>query len=136
VGCAGSVHGPASACCRQEALKYSPLPETAAVEIGDAIEQGAGGGEIPPELQQAIEAGKEQISKLTEENQQLRQDQENKVAKLSIDKQDADTRRIKAEGDLSLETMQQRIDALHATVDRLLAAHQATKQDEGSADGY
>jgi hypothetical protein len=118
------------------ALKYSPLPETAAVEIGDAIEQGAGGGEIPPELQQAIEAGKEQISKLTEENQQLRQDQENKVAKLSIDKQDADTRRIKAEGDLSLETMQQRIDALHATVDRLLAAHQATKQDEGSADGY
>jgi hypothetical protein len=103
------------------ALKYSPLPETVADDLGDAIVEGAGQGGIPPELQQAIQQGQQRIQQLEQENAALKSDQGLQAQKNAIAQQDADTRRMKAEGDLSLEAMQQRIDSLHQTVAHLVA---------------
>nr|WMC99332.1 portal protein [Aminobacter aminovorans] len=44
-------------------------------------------GQIPPELQKAIEDGKQQIAKLTEENQSLKTDQSAEMAKIEAQKQ-------------------------------------------------
>jgi hypothetical protein len=79
------------------ALQASPLPESIANALGDAI-AGADGGqqELPPEVMQAIEAGKQQIAQLTKENEQLKADRQVEVGKLTIDKQNADSKRIQA----------------------------------------
>lgn len=86
----------------QIALKYSPLPESAAKELGDAITEGAGGG-VPPELQQKISEGEQQIQQLTTENAQLKQANANKTEENAVKQQEvavknkeADTKRIEA----------------------------------------
>lgn len=86
------------------ALKYSPLPETAAKELGEAISQaGQGGGGVPPEMQQAISQGQQQIQQLTQENAALKDKREIEQGNLQIKQQqvgvaqaDAETRRIAA----------------------------------------
>lgn len=104
------------------ALQYSPLPETAATELGDAI-AGAGGQQIPPEVQQLIEAGKQQIAELTQENQQLKDKSQIEAAKVGVQQRDANTRQMKVEGDQSLAAMQQRLDLLTAAVSHLTKAN-------------
>jgi hypothetical protein len=111
------------------ALKYSPLPETAAIEIGDAIAEGAGQGQIPPELQQAIRQGQQRIQQLEQENQKLKGDQALEAQKNEINQQDADTRRLKVESDDRLGELETQVKALTAMI-------HATKQDEGNANGY
>lgn len=79
------------------ALKYSPLPESAAKELGDAIAEAAKGPEIPPELQQQIEQGQARIGELETENAGLKSSQQIDQAKVQIAAQDSDTKRMTAE---------------------------------------
>lgn len=78
------------------ALKYSPLPETAAKELGDAITEAAQGPEVPPEMQQAMQEGQERIAELEQENAALKQRGEVEVAKVVVADKDAETRRMAA----------------------------------------
>lgn len=88
------------------ALKYSPLPESAAKELGEAIAQAAHPqqqGGVPPEMQQAIQQGQQQIQQLTQENAALKDKAQIDAAKVQVDQQkvsvaqtDAETRRIAA----------------------------------------
>lgn len=55
-------------------------------DIAEELEE-MGNGEIPPELQKAIEEGKQQIQQLTEENQQLKMDQSAEQAKMAAQAQ-------------------------------------------------
>lgn len=57
-------------------------------EIAEEMEA-ASSGQLPPQVQQMIEQGKEQIAKLTEENQQLKMDRSMDEAKLQADIQQA-----------------------------------------------
>lgn len=57
-------------------------------------------GQIPPEVQKAIEDGKQQIAKLTEENQQLKMDQSANMAKVQAETQ----------GDMQKLAVQKQID--------------------------
>ena len=84
------------------ALKYSPLPETAAKELGEAIAGAAGGGEgqIPPEVQEMIQQGQARIAELEQELAAVRQDKSIDAAKVQIADKDADTRRMKVVGDM------------------------------------
>lgn len=81
------------------ALKYSPLPETAAQELGEALDGAEQGPEIPPEVQQGIADGQKQIADLTAENQALKADRSVESARVGVAAQDAQTRRIKAVSD-------------------------------------
>lgn len=88
----------------QVALKYSPLPETAAEELGKAIGEAAQGPQVPPELQKAMQDGQAQIQSLTEENQQLKAKltaQQGKTmvdaARVDVERQNADTRQFQAQ---------------------------------------
>jgi hypothetical protein len=58
-------------------------------EIAEELEAMSGGPQIPPEVQQAIEEGKQIIAKLQEENQQLKGDRSMEEAKLAADMQKA-----------------------------------------------
>ncbi len=81
------------------ALRFSPLPESAAKELGDAITSAAEGPEqpeIPPEMQQMIEQGQARIAELEAENADLLGKREIEQAKVTIDQQDSETKRIKA----------------------------------------
>jgi hypothetical protein len=106
-------------------LQNSPLPESTAKELGDILAK-AGGGEIPPELEQMIEAGKQQIAQLQQENAQLKDKSQIDVAKVGVAQQDADTRRMKVEGDHSLEAMDQRITLLTTAVHAIIK-HQGSQ---------
>jgi hypothetical protein len=78
--------------------RYSPLPESVAKEIGDALAKAGGRSpEIPPELQQMIEQGKQRIAELEQENAQLKDKSQIDAAKVGVQQQDADTRRLKVE---------------------------------------
>jgi hypothetical protein len=55
-------------------------------EIAEELEQ-MGQPQIPPDLQQAIEEGKQQIAQLTEENQKLKQDHSLDAAELQMKQQ-------------------------------------------------
>ena len=59
-------------------------------------------GQIPPELQKAIEDGKQQIAKLTEENQSLKTDQSAEMAKVEAQKQ---LDMVKIQGQREIEMM-------------------------------
>jgi hypothetical protein len=82
-------------------LKASPLPESTARELGDILAKAGGPPEIPPELQQAITEGKQQIAELTAENAQLKDKSQIDGIKAVATKQDADTRRMKAVADIA-----------------------------------
>jgi hypothetical protein len=83
------------------ALEASPLPETIAKRLGDAISEAAQGPQVPPQLQQAIEQGQQRIQQLEQENQQLKQKGGIETAKVGVQQQDAETRRIKAFADIA-----------------------------------
>jgi hypothetical protein len=103
-------------------LKYSPLPQAASQELAQAI-----GGQLPPEVQQQIQQGQQQIAQLTQENQQLKADRSVDQGKLQIEGFKAQTDRaakLKPEQqdggqlDLILKAMEQRFDAMEAQRDR------------------
>lgn len=78
------------------ALKASPLPESVATELGEAIAGSANGPQVPPEVQKAIQEGQQRIAELEAENARLKGDQSLEAAKVGIQKQDSDTRRLTA----------------------------------------
>jgi hypothetical protein len=106
------------------ALKASPLPESVADELGKAI---AGGGQpqVPPELQQLVEQGKARIQELETENARLKDDRQVEAAKVGVNQQDADTRRLKVAGDQHIAAMDQRLNQLTSAVESLVSVHQA-----------
>ncbi len=77
------------------ALKYSPLPLSAAQELGEAI---AGGGQpvVPPEVEAMIEQGRQRIAELEQRNAVLEQDRSIEAGKLDVAREDSATRRIAA----------------------------------------
>jgi hypothetical protein len=104
------------------ALRASPLPENIAEELGTAIAD-AGKG---PELQQVIEQGKARIQELETENASLKDKTQIDAAKVGIDQQDADTRRLKAvsdhhlaAGDQHLASIEQQLDVVTAAISHL-----------------
>lgn len=112
------------------ALKYSPLPETAAKELGDAIAEASEPPPIPPEVQQAIEQGKARIGELEQENGQLKSDAQTEQAKVQVQAFDAQTKRI--------ATVQQpsEIDELRGHIETLAANQQVLmKMLSGGSNG-
>lgn len=110
------------------ALQYSPLPETAATELGEALTS-AGQPEIPPELQQMIEQGKQRIAELEQENQQLKGDRQIEGMKVGVQQQDAETRRMKVLSEDRIGQMEQHIQLLATAVQHL------TSQNQGGLNG-
>lgn len=106
------------------ALRYSPLPETAAKELGDAIAEGAQGPQVPPELQQAIQDGQERIAQLEQENAQLKGDS-------SIKAYDAETKRMKAVSDVEQSEKDRLFEAIKHLNDRLDARD--ARETEGAS---
>jgi hypothetical protein len=56
-------------------------------DIAEELEAMSAGPQIPPEVEQAIEQGKQKIAQLEEENQRLKQDQAADMAKIEAQKQ-------------------------------------------------
>jgi hypothetical protein len=110
-------------------LPMSPLPESVAKELGDVLAKSGGPPQIPPELQQLIEQGKQKIAQLEQENAQLKDKSQVDAAKVGVQQQDADTRRLKVESDHHLTDMDQRITLLTTAVHALL------KQQPGQMEG-
>jgi hypothetical protein len=100
-------------------LPMSPLPESVAKELGDVLAK-SGAPEIPPELQQMIEQGKQRINELEQENAQLKDKSQVDAAKVGVQQQDADTRRLKVETDERVAEMDQRVTLLTTAVHALL----------------
>jgi hypothetical protein len=112
------------------ALKYSPLPESAAQELAEAISEGAQGGQggIPPELQAMIDDGKKQIQDLSQQNQALRDDASIKAGELGVRQQDAETKRIKVLSDAHANQQGAEIDYMklaHAMMEAQAARQEA-----------
>ena len=72
-------------------LKYSPLPSSAAIELAEAI-KGGGQPQIPPEVGQMIEQGKQEIASLQQQLESMKADKQ-------IAAHEAETRRMGAETD-------------------------------------
>lgn len=72
-------------------LKYSPLPSSAAIELAEAI-KGGGQPQIPPEVGQMIEQGKQEIAALQQQLETMKADK-------AIAAHEAETRRMGAETD-------------------------------------
>jgi hypothetical protein len=120
------------------ALKYSPLPETAAKELGEAIQQAAHGGPqqggIPPEMQQAIQQGQQQVQQLTQENAALKDRAQIDAAKVQVDQQkvgvaqtDAETRRIAAMSGMQSAQTQADLHHQRLELDYARLAHEIVK---------
>jgi hypothetical protein len=77
-------------------LQSSPLPESMAKELGDILAKAGGPPEVPPELQQMIEQGKQRIAELEQENAQLQDKTQIDAGKLGVQQTDAQTRRMQA----------------------------------------
>lgn len=124
------------------ALKYSPLPETAAKELGDAIAAAAHGGQqggVPPEMQQAIQQGQQQIQQLTQENAALKDKAQNDAGKLQVDQQkvsvaqaDAETRRIAAMSGAETGHAQTELQQQSLQLDYQRLAHEIVKAQRDS----
>ncbi len=116
------------------ALKFSPLPESAAKELGDAISEAANGpdGEIPPELQQMIQEGQAKIAELEQQNAQLQQDATLDQAKAQAATADAETRRLKTIADIHQPT---EMDDLRAQIATLAANQEQFMQALGGQYG-
>lgn len=106
------------------ALKYSPLPESAAKELGDAIAQAGQGPQVPPELQQQIQQGQQKLQQLEQENQKLKADQTINMGKLEVAQQDSQTKRIAAEHSSNIDYMQ----LAHAIMQTQIQAQQQAEQ--------
>jgi hypothetical protein len=115
------------------ALKYSPLPETAAKELGDALDASQQGPQIPPEVQKGIQDGQQKIAELEQENQQLRQDQTVEAAKIDVAQQDAGTRRLKVENEGAKAAHDMTIDYARLAHEVLNA--QQEQQQTGAVNG-
>jgi hypothetical protein len=85
------------------ALKYSPLPESAAKELGDAIAEAGQGPQIPPEVQQMADQAQARIGELEQENQRLKGDQSLKASQLEVARQDSETRRLAATAKVEID---------------------------------
>ena len=72
-------------------------------DIAEELEALSAGPQIPPELQQQIEQGKQELAKLQEENAALKQDQSIDQAKLQADIQQA---QVKAQNDVEIALIQ------------------------------
>jgi hypothetical protein len=112
-------------------LGASPLPESVAKELGDILAKAGGPPEIPPELQQMIEQGKERIAALEQENSSLKDKNQIDAAKVSVQQTDAETRRMKVAGDHGIATTDQRIAVLTEAVHALMTHHQMSQGMEG-----
>lgn len=80
------------------ALKYSPLPLSAAQELSEAI-----GGGLPPEVQQMMQQGQQQIQQLTQENESLKADKQIKASEAQTKQFNAETDRIHKVGQLGAQ---------------------------------
>lgn len=69
-------------------------------KIAEKLEQQAS-GQLPPQVQQMIEQGKQKIQQLSEENQKLKQDRSDDMAKIEADKQIA-TAKLASEKEIEL----------------------------------
>lgn len=116
------------------ALRFSPLPESAAKELGDAISEAAQGPQqgVPPELQQMIEQGQARIAELEAQNAELQGKRQIEEAKMGIAQQDSETKRIKAMADVHQPS---EVDELRAHIAEL-ARNQATIIGALGGNGY
>lgn len=91
-------------------------------DIADKLEQMTN-GQVPPQVQQAIEQGKQQIEQLSQENQKLKQDQSDAMAKIEADKQIA-AAKIAAEKEIAMAKIQaeQEIEAYKAQLNAAAVA--------------
>jgi hypothetical protein len=105
-------------------LEASPLPESMAKELGDILAKAGSGPQIPPELQQMIEQGKQRIAELEQENASLKGDQQIEAAKVGVQQTDAQTRRMKAAADIAqpsqIDELQGQIEVLAQAVHGLI----------------
>lgn len=74
-------------------------------EHGQPVEKG---NQIPPELQQAMAEGQQQIAELSEENKTLKADYDIKLEKLKIDAFNAETQRMKVLADANAKNRESR----------------------------
>lgn len=109
-------------------LKASPLPESVATELGDALD---GGGQMPPQVQQLIQAGQEKIQQLEQENAQLRDKQMVDQATAQAKVQDSDTKRIKALAEIHQPS---EIDDLRSQIGTVANAVHSLIQRTGGGD--
>jgi hypothetical protein len=107
-------------------LEASPLPESVAKELGDILAKAGGPPEVPPELQQLIEQGKQRIAELEQENASLKDKNQIDAAKVGVQQTDAETRRMKVTGDHDLASTDQRIAVLTEAVHALMTHQQLT----------
>jgi hypothetical protein len=91
-------------------LKYSPLPETAAKELGDAL---SNAGAPDPKIAGMIQAGQQRISELEQQLKQAQDKSQADAIRANATAQDSDTRRFKAIADVG-----------HGNTDHLLQAVQ------------
>ena len=119
-------------------LESSPLPESVAKELGDILAK-AGGPEIPPELQQMIEQGKEQIAQLTQENAMLKDKNQVDQANVEVKQTDAQTKRMATINDIQqgnqVGELKQQVAELHAVVEQLIQNQGAAGSSAHSAGG-
>lgn len=115
------------------ALEASPLPETIAKRLGEAIGEAAQGPQVPPEMQQAIEQGQQKIQQLEQENAQLKQRGAVEGAKVQIAAHDSETRRIKTIADIHQPA---ELDELRQQVGTLAQAVHSITQALGGGQGY
>jgi hypothetical protein len=117
-------------------LKNSPLPESTAKELGDILAKAGGPPQVPPELQQMIEQGKQHIAELEQENQQLKDKAQADAGKIAVQRQDADTRRIKAIADIAqpseIDELKQHVTILGDAVSKII---QSMGGSNGAAQG-
>jgi hypothetical protein len=77
-------------------------------EHGQPVEKG---NEVPPEIQQAMMEGQQQIQQLSSENESLKAEYDLKVEKLKLDAFNAETQRIKVLGELNYKNKESREEA-------------------------
>jgi hypothetical protein len=98
-------------------------------DIAEKLEK-MNSGQIPPELQKQIEEGKQQLQTLTQENQQLKQDQSVDMAKA---KQQSDLARKKHDDDMALQR-QKVNDAYDLRVMEMQMNHKAKALENGGVE--
>ena len=98
-------------------------------DIAEKLEQ-MNSGQIPPELQKQIEEGKQQLQMLTQENQQLKQDQSVDMAKAQ---QQAGLARQKHDDDMALQR-QKVNDAYDLRIMEMQMNHKAKALENGGVE--
>lgn len=70
-------------------------------EIAERLKAMQGQGGLPPEIQQQMQAGMQEIQRLTQENEQLKADRALEAEKLGVDAFEAETDRLKVVGEMT-----------------------------------